>query len=61
MKYAENGIIPPKEWYHDPLFKGRYNNTVAIILAENGVVPPKEWMHDINIKNNNKASIKLLL
>ena len=29
--------------------------------AENGIIPPKEWMNDINIKNNNKASIKLLL
>ena len=24
MKLAENGIVPPKEWEHDPNIKSRY-------------------------------------
>ena len=38
---ARNGIIPPKEYEHDPL-KCNYNkNTVALYLAKNNIIPPK--------------------
>ena len=36
-----NGIIPPKEWYHDPNIKNNYGDTVAMILAYKGIIPPK--------------------
>ena len=43
MYLAEHGIIPPKEWQHDPNLKNNYNDTVAMILANNIIVPPPEW------------------
>ena len=33
MLLAKNGIIPPKEYEHDPLLYNFINNTVAIIFA----------------------------
>ena len=32
MKLAEHGIIPPKEWCHDPNIKDKWENTVANFL-----------------------------
>ncbi len=43
---AWKGIIPPKEWYHDPTMANVNGNTVAMCLAFNGIAPPKEWEHD---------------
>lgn len=43
MILAENGIIPSKEWYHDPSLKISYTFTVAAFLANNNILPPKEW------------------
>ena len=40
MYLAINGIIPPKEWEHDPAIKGRNGLTVAMVLAQNGIIPP---------------------
>ena len=61
MILAIKGIVPPKEWNHDPLLKDRNDNTVAIILSSKGIIPPKEWMHDINIENKVGYSIKSIL
>ena len=36
MMLAFNGIIPPKEWCHDPNIKDKYGYTVAMHLARNG-------------------------
>ena len=49
MKLAENGIIPTKEWYHDPTLTDKFGNTVAIYLAFKGIIPPQEWHHDTNL------------
>ena len=43
MTLAENEIIPPREWCHDPLLKNKDDKTVAIILLEKDILPPKEW------------------
>lgn len=61
MILVDNNIIPPKEWYHDPLLKDINDNTVAIILSSEGIIPPKEWIHDMDIKNKAGYSIKLIL
>ena len=53
MFLANKGIIPPKEWHHDPLMKNYEGNTVAIILAKRRIIPPKEWEHNKYVRNNN--------
>ena len=34
MYLAEKGIIPPKEWIHDPNIRNKYGDTVAHCLKE---------------------------
>ena len=34
MILIRNGIIPPKEWIHDPNIKDKYNHTVAYYLKK---------------------------
>ena len=51
MHMAYNRIIPPKEWYHDPLLRNDYGETVGLVLAFHGIIPSEHWMHDINLKN----------
>ena len=46
MFFAYKGIIPPKEWYHDPNLRNINGYTVAMTLASKGIIPPKEWHHD---------------
>ena len=46
MHLASNGIIPPKEWHHDPSLQEIYRETVAMKLAKNEIIPPKEWCHN---------------
>ena len=46
MYLAANGIIPPKEWIHDPALCDKNEYTVAMCLALNKIIPPKEWYHD---------------
>ena len=46
MYLAINKIIPPKEWYHDPMLQYIWGETVAMFLAWKGIIPPKEWHHD---------------
>ena len=33
MILAENGIIPPEEFYHDSTIVNKEGNTIAMILA----------------------------
>lgn len=40
MIYASKGIMPPKEWEHDPNLKDKNNNTVALLLAKTSIIPP---------------------
>ena len=37
MILAYKGIIPPKEWIHDPEIMNEYENTVAMKLALNKI------------------------
>lgn len=46
MLLAYKGIIPPKEWNHDPNIKNKKNKTVADILKENHIPLPNEWYDD---------------
>ena len=43
MYLSWKGIIPPKEWYHEPELKDRWNNTVASRLVFSKLIPPEEW------------------
>ena len=43
MILASNGIIPPKEWYHDKFIKN-YSYTIAEKLSYEGIIPPQHWM-----------------
>jgi len=50
MLLACNGIIPPKEWYHDPTICDNHGNTVAMYLVKNKIYNiPQEWHHDPSI------------
>ena len=49
MLLASKGIIPPKEWNHNPNIKNNDGLTVAMELAYNGKNIPKEWEHDPEI------------
>ena len=40
MYLARSNIIPPKEWYHNPLLYNKYKETVAIYLSFK-IIPPK--------------------
>lgn len=37
---AWKGVIPPREFYHDPSFATSSGFTVAMYLAINKIVPP---------------------
>ncbi len=59
MILASKGIIPSKEWYHNPELKCHRINiggkhyqdmTVAMLLAINGIIPSKEWWYDPNLE-----------
>ena len=43
MYMADCGMIPLKEWHHDPQIRSRSNLTVAHLLAMNNIIPPDEW------------------
>ena len=43
MYMADCGMIPLKEWHHDPQIRSRSNLTVAHLLAMNDIIPPDEW------------------
>ena len=61
MILAYNGIVPPKEWQHDPTLTGCIegigmvrrsfpilyfeNATVAVLLAIHGIKIPPTWNH----------------
>ena len=41
MLLANNKIIPPKEWEHDPKLYNKNKDTVAIILVKQEINVPK--------------------
>ena len=41
MKLAYQGIIPSKEWHHDPTLVNNHGYTVAMKLAFKEIIPPK--------------------
>ena len=45
MESAFKGIIPPKEYFHDPELKDKFGNTVALTLIKRGIIPPSEWLY----------------
>ena len=51
---AENGIIPPKEWYHNPNIKNNYGWTVAHCLKLNNLPVPNEWYDDKEMTDKEK-------
>ena len=44
MYLASKGVIPPKEWYHNPELRNSNGETVEDILRQKGINVPKEWM-----------------
>ena len=40
MIFAYEGVIPPKEWEHDPYIMTYSNNTVEDILKEKNIYVP---------------------
>ena len=61
MRLADNEILPPKEWQHDPNIKNNYGETVAMILASKGILPPKEWLIYNNKPINGIKDVKDIL
>ena len=51
MFLARKGLTSPKEFYHKPEIKNKYDDTVALLFSYKKMLPPKEWEHDPNIKN----------
>ena len=49
---ADNDIIPPSQWIHDPNIKNKYYNTVASNLRYNLPIP-NEW-YDESMKDKQK-------
>ena len=43
MKLAEYGIIPDRQWNHDPNLKDIDNKTVTDYLIKNKFLIPNEW------------------
>ena len=43
MLLASKGIIPPKEWIHDPNIRNFKNKTVSDLLKEKHIPVPNEW------------------
>ena len=46
MFLANKGIIPPKEWLHNPNITNRYNETVSDLLKGSNIPVPNEWYDD---------------
>ena len=43
MMLAENEIIPPKQWYHNPRLRDKCDISVADCLRDNDIEVPPEW------------------
>ncbi len=43
MLLASKGIVPPKEWYHDPKLTNNNNKTVEYYLNRNNITVPDKW------------------
>ena len=50
MHLANNKIIPPKEWYHNPNIRDNNHHTVAHYLKTHNIPVPNEW-YDESMKN----------
>ena len=50
---ADNDIIPPSQWYHNPNIKNKYYKTVAYKLESNNLPIPNEW-YDESMKDKQK-------
>ena len=46
MLLAKDGIVPPKQWIHDPNIKDKGYYTVVRYLKENKLPVPNEWYDD---------------
>ena len=60
MMDIRKGYIPELN-NNDPNYQNIKGDTAGILLTKRGRIPPREWIHDINLKNDKKQSIKLLL
>ncbi len=52
MLLAYNGIIPPKEWYHNRFLFSSDDKTVKSLLHKNNINIPKEWDYNNYIPRN---------
>ena len=43
MRLAMKGIIPDKQYWHDPKIKDKEGHTVCYYLWDNGVIVPDIW------------------
>ena len=43
MYLADNKIIPPSQWIHDPNIENIDGNTIAYYLEFNNLPVPNEW------------------
>ena len=50
MHLANNKIIPPKEWYHNPNIRDNNHHTVAHYLKTHNIPVPNEW-YDESMKD----------
>ena len=43
MRLAMKGIIPDKQYWHDPELRDNDGNTVCYYLWDNGIMVPERW------------------
>ena len=53
MLLAYNGIIPPKEWIHDPNIKNKRGDTVAYYLKKKNLPVSNKW-YDESMKDKER-------
>ena len=62
MQLTYNGIIPPKEWYHNPALKDNNGWTTAMVIANFcRQVPDNHWNHNPNLQDNNGYTVAIIL
>ena len=59
MYLSQKGIIPPKEWLHNPNIQNNYGNTVNMYLACNNISIPDELLKNYT-QTNKKFTIKFI-
>lgn len=56
------GIIPTKEWYHNPELKDKDDCTTAMFIADFcREIPDNHWNHNPNLQDNNGYTVAIIL